>query len=641
MLNWYGYTLTNLHIDNHSDIVGRDRSTEELTELFRTVSVDVVQVSAMGNRGTALTYPSERLPHLIHPELGDYDMIGRFRDAIRAAGKRFFIYINTRGLGLDTAHPDWVQRDAAGAGSNFRGGNDMCARPTPDGRGFLELELLPLLAELTERYEPDGFWVDGDHARLPACYCDNCREAFRRAADLDAPVGPDSAGDSGTYREWMGFQLARRDEYKMMMADAVHRIRPEALYCSNHSFRNTYTAAPRNIDPRSAPDWIGYLSADLSHGDAIRQTRIMAMSLAPEEETGHDIMHLVSTRVPPRRFLQQGALTIASGSPWFLWGGHTFVDSPEDQANVRRCAEFAAARRGLLLPDRRPDGTAPEDTDKPLTVSANPIAVLASESIWRDSWSDGHALREAERANSVALGLQDAGFPVDLVNERIVRARCGLGVPKLTDDSLVRTPYSVVVAPERTSLLPETVEVLDELAEGGATIVPLPEEPIADPDWGGAAARLVAEAGVGAAIRVEGTDRHLIFSMRRRPGALLLHVVDLTTLQGGRRVLPSVRDGIDDDAAMHSFRLSLAVTSAPGHIDCLPRETSVSANADDRTLTLAFDGFNLHAVVDIDGLEPDDLRFFESPAETALRHYPTEIRNGGGRLSGVEHGHIV
>lgn len=638
MLNWYAATLANLHIDNHSDIIARFMSTEDLADLLRGLDVDVVQVSALGNQGTKLTFPSKRLPHLVHPELGDYDMIERFRDATLAAGKRFFIYINTRGLRLDAEHPDWVQRDANGHGSRFRGGNDMCARPTPDGRGFLELELLPLLAELTERYEPDGFWVDGDHARIPACYCDNCREAFRRAAGRDAPV----SAEEEAYDEWMAFQLTRRDEYKMMMADAVHRIRPETLYCSNHSFRNTYTAAPRNIDPRSAPDWIGYLSADLSHGDAIRQTRIMAMSLSPEEETAHDIMHLVSSRVPRRRFLQQGALTIASGSPWFLWGGHTFVDSPEDRANVRTCLEFVNRRRRLLMPETS-RAAHEADKDLPLSTSANPVAVLASESIWRNRWASGDHRREAERANSVACGLQDAAYPVDLVNERILRARCGAGRPMLRDTETDRFPYRVLVLPDRAELLPETIEVVDELASAGTVLVDLPASTIPEPDWDGEAAALLAASGVGPALLTRGTDRHLVFTLRARGKSLLLSVADITSFREGARVLPSTREDIDDEDRTHRFTLSLAVAEEPTGIATLPESTSAAMRYSDRRLDLDVTGFDIHAIIELQGVETTHLQLFDVkvPVTSSLRGYPRELRTSQTAQTGVEHGHIV
>jgi hypothetical protein len=368
----------------------------------------------------------------------------------------------------------------------------------------------------------------------------------------------------------------------------------------------------------------------------------MAMSLSPEEDTAHDIMHLVSSRVPRRRFLQQGALTLASGSPWFLWGGHTFVDSPEDQANVRTCLEFVNRRRRLLMPET---SRAPHEADKdlPLSTSANPVAVLASESIWRDHWVAGGQKREAERANTLACGLQDAGFPVDLVNERILRARCGAGRPMLRDTETDRFPYRVLVLPDRAELLPETVEVVDELASAGIVLVDLPASPIPEPDWDGEAAALLAASGVGPAILTRDTDRHLVYTLRAREESLLLSVADITSFREGARVLPSTREDIDDEDRTHRFTLSLSVAEEPTGIATLPESTSAAMRYSDRRLDLEVTGFDIHAIIELRGVEATHLQMFdvEVSVTSSLRGYPRELRTSQTAQAGVEHGHIV
>ena len=394
-MNWYLDTKMNIHIDNHSRIVGKGMAIGEIERKISDTKAETLQISAYGAVGNRVTYPSRALPYLNYPDDEAFDTVGLFEKVARSLGIRFFIYINTRGFLLDKDHIDWIQRDAAGAGSNFRDGNDMCCRAAADGSGYLETILLPLLCELTEVYQPDGFWVDGDHAKSETCYCPNCVKAWQPVQNEKPPQNPADPG----WSHWYQINATRRDEYRRMMARAVHAIKADTLYCSNHSYWNVYTPSRRNIDPRLPESWVGYTSADLSHGDAITQTRLSAMQLSSLAGTGHDIMHLVGERISQRRFLQQGALTVSSGSPWFVWASSSFVDQPDIQERVEYCTAFIRDRESVLG----------------RSTSANPVAVLVSESEWEAARVNQKPFTRIRQAIVTALSLQDYGFPVDII----------------------------------------------------------------------------------------------------------------------------------------------------------------------------------------------------------------------------------
>jgi hypothetical protein len=64
-----------------------------------------------------MLYSSARQPEVVNPTLAGYDTLAVWREAVTSCGKRFHVYLNTRGLKLSKGHPDWVQQDASGIAS--------------------------------------------------------------------------------------------------------------------------------------------------------------------------------------------------------------------------------------------------------------------------------------------------------------------------------------------------------------------------------------------------------------------------------------------------------------------------------------------------------------------------------------------
>ena len=253
-----------------------------------------------------VTYPTRRLPDLQNPNLDGFDTLGAWREAAKLSGKRFHVYLNTRGLRVHDRHPDWMQQDFEGTGSGRGPGlYDSCPRPAPDGDGYLEEILLPLLEEISRNYQPGRFWVDGDFARTRVCYCDRCREAWRRQTGM--PVPPEDAQDPD-WSDWLRLQQNRYDAYRQQMAETIHCENPAAMYTSNHSWRKTYVADFERIDPRDPPAFADSISADLSSGNSLRTTRLAAMLLSADQTTPRDIMHVINRddEISLGRVLQQG-----------------------------------------------------------------------------------------------------------------------------------------------------------------------------------------------------------------------------------------------------------------------------------------------------------------------------------------------
>ena len=642
---WYWHSIVNLHVDNHSRLVGKGHTVEELTEMVRGIDVPMIQVSALGADGVA-TIPTKVCPR---DDLDGWDTLAVWKQVAGNLDRKFGVYINTRGLSLHKKHPGWMQRDAKGKGKGRPPlGLDICMRPSADGSGALEAYFLPLLRDIA-KYDPDALWVDGDHARTPVCYCPNCKAAWQaRTGKPEPPTHPDDPD----WPAWTTLEQERVDAYRKQMADLLHELCPKCMYTSNHSWRF------RERDPRDAPPYADTLSGDLSHGDALGWTRTCAMQLAPEERVPYDIMHnymsIAGAPATLPRILQQGALTLACGGQWFLWSPGSAIVKKPIRTRAALCAEFAQKRRTALG----------------RSTSGNQVAVLLSETSWCAKRIHGEPAAYGEAAaKAVALALQDAAFCVDMPNEDILRARLpdyrtvvivnqrvlaqetvaalrafardggqvivmGSGLAdnaeatgflgcKRTeardDPAYVELDDEFAVFPASFRLAPASAEVLVRFRDGepfltrqragrgwAACVAATPSYP----DEDGLMGWLMRVLGNGPSVHVDGParDEHLVFSLRRKPGQVILHVTDLTSRVAKQRVWPSSSNDIDD-ANRLGLKLSLPMPVQPQAASIAPTSASVSQRWADGVLQLTLRDFSVHAAVVIDVAAPEALPY--------------------------------
>ncbi len=647
--DWYWESRVNLHIDNHSSPVGKGYTVAQLTEMMRDIPVSMIQVSALGNGGALTTYPSQVLPS----SGGNWDTPGAWKQVAANLDWKFCIYMNSLGLDQWERHPEWMRRRADGSGYPQRGGYRMCVKPTPGKDGWLETTLLPVVEEVVTKYKPDGIWMDGDwNINNDVCWCDNCKKDWQlKTGKSTVPTGRDDPD----WPTWLRLHYDRVFEYRRIVADAIHEIHPACMYTSNGAWRSQPVRAVPNPygawdDPRSAPEYVGTLSHDYSARDALKRTRLAAMALSAEEDTPHDIMHLVANpRISIPRLQQWASLTMTGGSAWFMWTGGGIIES---QDREKACARFVLDRGDILGRGH----------------SQNPVAVLTSETSWERHRMDGKDdYWTPATLENAAMALQDARFGVDIINEHILNSRvCNYRILVISDNQREVLPQTVeslkafvkeggmllvmgsglldcpgkdgdiesllglkrtgtaeasnsVNMGEKTTSFSSVwdietsgAEVLAAYDNGktfltrnkvgkGAVAYVSAAGPIPYPDNDGVFSRIMDKLSVKPWVQIQSGDqgKHLVYSFRSEPGRLYLHVVNLTSHVNGQRIEPNSSDAIDPVVVIPRLELSLELPAQPREVTVVPAASGVKHTWNNGRLTLEITNVDYHAAVEI------------------------------------------
>lgn len=240
---WHKHVFFGIHYDLHANArdteLGADFTHEHLRGILERIRPDWVQCDCKGHPGYT-SWPTETgtaSPGVVGDQLRVY------RDVTAELGIPLGMHYS--GVIDELAiqqRPDWAAVDAEGK---------------PDSRSTCLLSpyadelMIPQMLELVDKYDVDGFWVDGENWGAVPCWCGRCRAEFARRNGGAEP--PRQVGDP-LWHEWIAFHRGLFIEYVTKYADAVHARKPECQICSNWM----YTL--RQPEPVAAP--IDYISGD-------------------------------------------------------------------------------------------------------------------------------------------------------------------------------------------------------------------------------------------------------------------------------------------------------------------------------------------------------------------------------------------
>jgi hypothetical protein len=171
--------LFDQHIPGHVR-VNRRPNPAAIIRALKAAGVDQLITFAKCHYGYAY-YPTRiGTPH---PGMRG-DVLGGFVKECRKQRLSILTYVS---FGIDgqagKKHPEWCQRTKEGTIPG--GAGYICVCPFT---GYLDRLMEPQIAEIIERYRPDGLWFDTMSALAP-CYCARCRRAFRAATGKAIPTG--------------------------------------------------------------------------------------------------------------------------------------------------------------------------------------------------------------------------------------------------------------------------------------------------------------------------------------------------------------------------------------------------------------------------------------------------------------------
>lgn len=662
---WYRQSLVNVHFDNHSCLLGRGQTAAELDTMLGQLHCGMIQVSAQSS-GTA-TYPTA--VGLVHPLDPGYDTLGVFARIARSQNKKFCIYMSSclREQELKQ-HPEWNLIGADGKPAGSRPGQTMCQRPNRVRRGYLYERFLPQIEELIRKYNPDGFWFDGDYVydRQP-CWCPNCLAEWKADTGLEAPRDERSPH----WARWNAWSLDRHREYLRATAAAIHAASPKAIYTSNWSWAWNAQPVPREADTLSGDAWsIQQVHSVVQRWGAQRTPWDIMSFCAPESRSmvrgGHRFAYSL------QRTLQEGALTMASGGVWFLW-----PFGPEVSTYGIDTA------RGLIayLRDRQP-AIGPSE-------SCAQVAVLDSET----SLARGGESGVLSAVHQVARSLAESGYLTDVVNEQTFceaaarysvavvpghrflapAARAALqslatrgGLVLFTAGSLAgeesnhnnsaqllglkqlpapaQDPGAAMLNGRRfhwmnvERLEPGTAKTVLKAVDGrplvttnvlgqgsvaylGATCPRYPDE--------GQAAALLKLLGRGPSYQVGKTEAAVLCMMRRRPGQLVLHAIDLSARVNGAPADVDTPDYTDFNPPLRPLSITLRLPTEPRAIRVVPVGTVLKSKYADGRLQLTFGSVATHAAAILDVDAPGPLPLLPPTTPTAeSRFHPLSAKTG-------------
>lgn len=329
-----------LHFDYHAipkfGVQGKNLKEEDIREICRTFHPDFIQIDCKGHPGWT-SYPSKFGNAMPEFALDTLELWRRVTKEENVA-----LYMHYSGVYDDkycAEHPDEVVM--------LPDGKSAVGATRLDGRYSDDL-LIPQLCEIVEKYDVDGFWIDGDCWKAQTDFHPETLTAFERATGIDLKGNvPAKPGDEyfEEYREYHR-ELFRR--YVRHYVDTIHKIYPHVQIASNWAYSD--------LMPEKISSKVDFLSGDLDPANSLQSARYAARALA-QQNFPWDLMSWnfrikvgqSSAKVPKHQtqILQEAAAVIALGGGYQNYIMQREDGSPNmiDIRTLNELSKFIRARQ--------------------------------------------------------------------------------------------------------------------------------------------------------------------------------------------------------------------------------------------------------------------------------------------------------
>ncbi|MBC7320550.1 beta-galactosidase trimerization domain-containing protein, partial [bacterium] len=157
------------------------------------------------------------------------DLLGEYLKSAHREGIRVIIYFNVHWLSPKMAerHKDWVQlrKDGSIIDDVYGLGMSPCVN-SPTYRSW-SFQVIKDLAN----YDIDGIFLDGPIFIASGCYCQACREKFKRLYGKELPTKED--WEDQTWKEFIEFRYESITDYMRDAYNSLKEVKPEAIIYMN------------------------------------------------------------------------------------------------------------------------------------------------------------------------------------------------------------------------------------------------------------------------------------------------------------------------------------------------------------------------------------------------------------------------
>ena len=419
---------------NYGVAIGATLKEEDIRRICESAKPEFIQIDCKGHPGYA-SYPTEMGNAM--PEYA-CDTLEMWRRITKEYGVLLYMHISgVQDVKYCLEHPDEAALAADGKPTN--------AISLSGKWKYLDELFIPQICELSEKYQIDGVWIDGDCWSVRCDYRPESLKKFEaeRGISLNGEV-PQKKGDP-YFEELLEYTREQYREYLNYYVNALHEKCPELEICANWSFSDHM--------PEPVCASVDFLSGDLDPFNCVYSSRYAGRMLAMQNmpwdlmSWGFRFNIYGAPLVPPKhptQLMQEAAAVIALGGA-YQNNLLQFADGSPDIERILRdipLAEFMHARRpychGGKIVDQAVMLVPTEDRYKEMT---NPFTREG-----RDKFMGLTAL------------LCDSGESLSIVNENGLREKIG--------------GYPLVILPELyQGLSCEVIEILREYVINGGSLL--------------------------------------------------------------------------------------------------------------------------------------------------------------------------
>ncbi len=426
-------TFFGLHTDFHAKPefgeIFNDLTVEKLVRQLESLNPDYVQCDCKGHRGYA-SYFSDL--GCTCPTLKK-DNVKIWREAANILN--IPLYVHFSGIWDELAakkHPDWCV-------ININGGRTGCMCTLSP---YADEYMIPQMLEIIDKYNVDGFWIDGDNWAVEPCYCDRCITLFKEQTGKKAP----ETQREEAWQEWLDFHRENFKKYVKKYSKKIKEKKPDCKVCSNWM----YTMR----QPEKKGEEIDYISGDFDYVWSVKRALIESKLMA-NQDTQWNLMQWSFITYPSAKdwcwtLKSVPAMCREAGVTMSMGGGVLIYDQPmkngvlldENIEKFRTVERFVRAREEYCIN----------------TETLPQAAILhAKENLYIRSgacFQFGNAINSIEGA-------------VYLLNEN------GYSVDILTSDNFRKKifAYPILIIPEQANLSAEIVSTVEEYVKRGGFVV--------------------------------------------------------------------------------------------------------------------------------------------------------------------------